>query len=215
MSICLSVAQMFIYLLDMGKIINEILYISTWRLNKNVFCHQIVSFYYVLNIYFVHNSARALSRSIAHSSQITINFFLPISFNFFHLNQNVNYLNWKKKHDNRFIRCSHLPLKKIYWKKILKNFHSFQTNDKLISVFTTWKLFDESRKICDWISTNWKYLFKSNFLYRTQFHVIYVFDAVDLMSRRESSIDWTENWCSIQFYILNIVFVDAVSLSVK
>lgn len=210
MSICLSVAQMFIYLLDMGKIINEILYISTWRLNKNVFCHQIVSFYYVLNIYFVHNSARALSRSIAHSSQITINFVQFLSFK-----PECELFEFKKKHDNRFIRCSHLPLKKIYWNEILKNFHSFQTNDKLISVFTTWKLFDESRKICDWISTNWKYLFKSNFLYRTQFHVIYVFDAVDLMSRRESSIDWTENRCSIQFYILNIVFVDAVSLSVK
>lgn len=47
------------------------------------------------------------------------------------------------------MRCSHLPLKKIYWKEILKKFHSFQTNDKLISVFTTWKLFDKFRKKCD------------------------------------------------------------------
>lgn len=139
---------MFIFLFDMGKIINEILYISTWRLNKNVFCHQIVSFYYVLNIYFVHNSARVLSRSIAHSSQITIKYSFYRLRSIFFI-QTSELFEFKKKHDNRFMRCSHLPLKKIYWKEILKKFHSFQTNDKLISVFTTWKLFDKFRKKCD------------------------------------------------------------------
>lgn len=33
------------------------------------------------------------------------------------------------------------------------------------------------------------------------------------MSTRETSIDWTENRCSIQIYILNVEPVDGVSMS--